>query len=236
MEKKITTNNKDLFICLNNIFPQPQLVDFRNVLVQYSKQDFIELIDNIIPDLQEFMYQYISKSGNKKLSSLVKNMIELFGIKKYNDYYSIEETTIKTIFSLLQGRFKDKWKKLYETLSLEYNPIKPFSVQFTDDSTDTMETTTKNTSRSNSNNNSSIYAFNSSSNVPTDVNSTVDDDSSSSDYRRSNPYHRETERVGNIGNIPQQDLINKERELLNYQIWDTIFNDLDRVFTRSKYI
>lgn len=47
---------------------------------------------------------------------------------------------------------------------------------------------------------------------------------------------RDISRLGNIGNITQQELIERERELQKYIILDTIYDDLDRVFTRSKYI
>ena len=47
---------------------------------------------------------------------------------------------------------------------------------------------------------------------------------------------REIERLGNIGNISQQDLIDKERETWSYELIDMIFKDLDKILTSPKYI
>ena len=55
-------------------------------------------------------------------------------------------------------------------------------------------------------------------------------------YGKNTELSRDIVRQGNIGNITQQELIEREREIQMYQILDTIFNDLDRVLTRSKYI
>ena len=55
-------------------------------------------------------------------------------------------------------------------------------------------------------------------------------------HGRTNNIDRELSRTGNIGNITQQELIKQERDIVQYIIWDTIYDDLNRVFTRSKYI
>lgn len=60
-------------------------------------------------------------------------------------------------------------------------------------------------------------------------------DNRSSTYSRENPISRDIEKNGNIGNIPTQELINKEREVWTYQLWDTICSDLDTVLTRKMY-
>lgn len=42
-------------------------------------------------------------------------------------------------------------------------------------------------------------------------------------------------RKGNIGNLTNQELIEKEREFLNYQVLNTIFEDMDSILTREYY-
>ena len=54
-------------------------------------------------------------------------------------------------------------------------------------------------------------------------------------YSRSNPRERDTKRSGNIGNIPQQELVIRERNLWEYQLYDTIFKDLDKVLVIATY-
>lgn len=59
---------------------------------------------------------------------------------------------------------------------------------------------------------------------------------SKNDYSRNTTNYRDITRKGNIGNHTSQELINQQREMLRYQIFDTIYSDLDSVLTRSKYI
>lgn len=98
------------------------------------------------------------------------------------------------------------------------------------------------------------YGFNSTSSVPSDSKSTSNTFNSSNsneysnsqtasnafnsnqEYTRDSTGSRTTTRTGNIGNITKQALINEQRELLKYQLFDTIYQDLDSVLTRSKYI
>lgn len=54
-------------------------------------------------------------------------------------------------------------------------------------------------------------------------------------YKRDNTIVRNTTRTGNIGNLSAQQLLEQQRQLLKYQIFETIYNDLDSVLTRSKY-
>ena len=94
----------------------------------------------------------------------------------------------------------------------------------------------------------SIYGFNSLEAVPSNKskNSSENSENNESEYQsssnntithgRTNDIDRELSRSGNIGNITQQELIKQERDISQYIIWDTIYDDLNRVFTRSKYI
>lgn len=124
-----------------------------------------------------------------------------------------------------------------------------------DSESNTSETTNDTTTNS-------VYGFNSNVPVPSDVSdyksTTVDnnkrentynstetntDNDSASRTRSSIVTHGRTVenirniiRKGNIGNVSYQDLIKQEIDLRKYIILDMISDDLDRVFTRSKYI
>lgn len=101
-----------------------------------------------------------------------------------------------------------------------------------------------------------VYGFNSGLAVPTDssknnsrttdyMNNNDDTDSTTTMSREKTDNFvdnrifetvRNIVRKGNIGNMSYQDLVNKEIKLREYILVDMIYNDLDRVFTRSKYI
>lgn len=54
-------------------------------------------------------------------------------------------------------------------------------------------------------------------------------------YHRSNPTTRELTRQGNIGNITRQELIAQQREMLQWQFWNVVFDDVDTVLTRGMF-
>ena len=107
----------------------------------------------------------------------------------------------------------------------------------------------------NSSSEDKIYGFNSTTGVNSDSSSDerttkttnkntssteyTDDESSqynsNEDYSRDNTSERNTTRKGNIGNLSAQQLIEQQRDMLKYQIFDIIYQDLDSVLTRSKY-
>lgn len=54
-------------------------------------------------------------------------------------------------------------------------------------------------------------------------------------YVRDNPINRKVTRTGNIGNITLQELTNQQREMLQWQFWDVVFQDCDTVLTRGMW-
>lgn len=54
-------------------------------------------------------------------------------------------------------------------------------------------------------------------------------------YERTNPTTRSITRNGNIGNLTRQELIAKQRELLQWQFLDVVFDDLDKVLSCGAY-
>lgn len=104
-------------------------------------------------------------------------------------------------------------------------------------------------------NSDAVYGFNSTNPVDTDASSETNDvtiknsnsgsnsysDNEKSSYKSNDSYSRDsnikrsTKRSGNIGNLSSQQLIEQQRKLLMYQIFDTIYDDLDEILTRSKY-
>lgn len=54
-------------------------------------------------------------------------------------------------------------------------------------------------------------------------------------YSRENPIIRDLTRKGNIGNITKQQLIEQQRELLQWQFFNIVFDDIDSVLTRGMF-
>lgn len=217
--------------------------------------------------LEQIMYGYIvDDSGNYVYTP--EN-------KKVTWDYALLEIDQDLINSVIATKFLDKWNNLADTLTLDYDPLNPFSMEVIEDTTDKLDsinnsnnhrTTTRNSSdknnytdnvngKTNNTTDDSVYGFNSENASPSDsslssfTNTGTNDGTSnntyegtdnssyqsSDEYNRNNTKNRQTSRKGNIGNLSAQQLIEQQRELLRYQIFDTIYNDLDSVLTRSKY-
>lgn len=209
-----------------------------------------------ISDRFNFAMYYYSKSGNKVISTLLENTLE------FNNTDGVLNDNGKNILgSIINNKFGKKWLDLYNLYSKEYQFDKPYNITYSENSTDTLDSTensfsnrvvkdknTDETLKSTETNNSSRYGFNSDNPVPTDINENnfVDKSENNYDsndtnerdnhYTRTNPKSVDSIKQGNIGNITIQELVNQEKEKLQYQIWDTICEDLDSVLTRSKYI
>lgn len=261
IDYKIASNNIDKFIRLGNIIPSISSIErftskfntnLNNLLMEISSDNITNLF-----------IQYRSKSKIKTLSTVVLDLIDELGISKHmlEDYYTPNERVYTILTEIISSRYYNKWLKIWETFSIEYNPIKPYdmtinetraeqhggSTEISRDSTRKTDSETVNKITDDTTDNS-IYGFNSVNPVPSDksVNNSEEnytDDTTITDNSELSTKHgrkvdedKDISRVGNIGNITQQELIEREREIHKYQIWDTIFKDLDSVLTRSKYI
>lgn len=77
--------------------------------------------NNIDPKNLQIMYIGVH-SGNKLVSPLVSDMLE------GNNLNVADDNINKTLASVLLSNFNTNWIKLYNTLSLEYNPIENYSM------------------------------------------------------------------------------------------------------------
>lgn len=207
-----------------------------------------------------FIIEYLSKSYNKRLSSFIDTLLESFPLQEVRDYYVLSTDTYEKICALIDVRYYIKWTKLLETFKLKYNAIRPYDMEITDNNEETTDNdvliSRVNESSSSSSSNDkviqditedSIYGFNSVSPVPTDKSTNqnevvgTDNDTysgtGSTDTQQDKTINseRNIKRLGNIGNITQQELIERERELWQYQIIDVVYKDLDKIFTCGSY-
>lgn len=224
-------------------------------------------------DFHQMDMDYIyNRSGFKTLSIMLKalydgyvvddsgDLVELFNGQRVTYDRVVTELDKQIINGVIFKKFHDKWKKLTDTLSVQYDILKPFDIEMTEDRnndnltsgggvTRTYNTTDSSTlgTETQTTETDSKFAFNSETDIPTDKsnilaqNSGTDTMSKSGTVGDDTDYHRLIEkerhytRKGNIGNHTNQQLINEEREMLKFQIFDTIYDDLDSVLTLSKY-
>lgn len=174
-------------------------------------------------------------------------------------YKIIEDFISKTLINIISNKYYNKWNKVFETYKLDYDVLSPYNISITDNTEDTMTSNDKfNTSRdnrqegtenstNNDNKQSSVYAYNSATASPnensttdTSLNSTTTQNNTTTgndnrDYTRDNSIKKTITRKGNIGNTLPQEMIEKQRKLLDTLLYDIIFKDIATVISRERY-
>ena len=174
-------------------------------------------------------------------------------------YKIIEDFISKTLINILSDLYYNKWNKVFETYKLDYDVLSPYNMSITDNTEDTMTSNDKfNTSRdnkqegtenstNNDNTQSNVYAYNSATASPnensttdTSLNSTTTQNNTTTgndnrDYTRDNSIKKTITRKGNIGNTLPQEMIERQRKLLDTLLYDIIFKDIATVISRERY-
>lgn len=188
------------------------------------------LITSILETPINFDIDFKSKYKNRFLSEFIIDIVKDpdFSDEIDNIYQGLNAQGQLIIKNTISSRFSTKWNKLKLLYDKEYDPLSPFDIALNEDSTDTFSTIKDRTTYTD---NDDVYGFNSVKSVPSDKS----DGESNREYERQNPKHREYTRKGNIGNITRQKLVIEEREVLEYQILETIYNDILSVICRCSY-
>ena len=174
-------------------------------------------------------------------------------------YKIIEDFISKTLINIISNKYYNKWNKVFETYKLDYDVLSPYNMSITDNTEDTMTSNDKfNTSRdnkqegtenstNNDNTQSNVYAYNSATASPnensttdTSLNSTTTQNNTTTgndnrDYTRDNSIKKTITRKGNIGNTLPQEMIERQRKLLDTLLYDIIFKDIATVISRERY-
>jgi hypothetical protein len=174
-------------------------------------------------------------------------------------YKIIEDFISKTLINIISNKYYNKWNKVFETYKLDYDVLSPYNMSITDNTEDTMTSNDKfNTSRdnkqegtenstNNDNTQSNVYAYNSATASPnensttdTTLNSTTTQNNTTTgndnrDYTRDNSIKKTITRKGNIGNTLPQEMIERQRKLLDTLLYDIIFKDIATVISRERY-
>lgn len=174
-------------------------------------------------------------------------------------YKIIEDFISKTLLNIISNKYYNKWNKVFETYKLDYDVLSPYNMSITDNTEDTMTSNDKfNTSRdnkqegtenstNNDNTQSNVYAYNSitaspneNSTTDTSLNSTTTQNNTTTgndnrDYTRDNSIKKTITRKGNIGNTLPQEMVERQRKLLDTLLYDIIFKDIATVISRERY-
>ena len=177
------------------------------------------------------------RSGNKYASEIV--------LANLNSSGQLEDTAVDNLARIVLGKFSTNWEKLFNTLTLEYDPLENYHrTEVNSESDSDVETPTnwKKTDTSLAADNietesNAVYGFNSSDPVPDTENERTfahkNDSEQSGTYTTTHNYGKKVETYGNIGVTTSQQMLESERNVLEWNFWEKVFNDLDSILTKN---
>lgn len=222
----------DLYPINSVLAPITSLI-FNQLVLKQDLNDFINS-NNVATLNQDY---YLSHSGDKYVSPFVE--------KLYDDGKSATE--INTfVASIVYNRFGVKWKKIYDALMTEYNPLENYSMEeertpdLTEEETQNEKSDVKTERETHATN--SYKGFNASD--PVVVNKTDGtEDVETSGAKLDNEItksttHTGTEtltRSGNIGVTTSQQMLESEFKVRQYDFYKMMYNDIDSILCLSVY-
>ena len=220
---------------------------------EYGDEYVKAIISPLLPDI-DFEYSF-NHSQHKALSRLINGIISRNRIKNKYVSYPLSPDDWKTVVNVINYRFggeNGKWNKLFKTISAQYDAVKPYTMDFTENRTG--DSTNNSTGSSNSTDtetrnldkNESLYkrGFNNtgaqvSENTQTTDEGTVGNEieSSATQTDKQNfSQERTYNQSGNIGNKSPMELLDEERRFAAWQLLDVIMDDVDSVIAAYYYI
>ena len=152
---------------------------------------------------------YVSHSGEKYASRFYLTMLE-------------HDKTISDIANIIFNKFSDKWKRIYDAIMMEYNPINNY------DMVENEKVNSKIISTVGTDN--KTYGFGSGTPAPTDT-----ADSTSTTEGDKDDNYRELTRSGNIGVTTSAQLLEGELEVRKNIFIDIVMNDIDTIMCLKLY-
>lgn len=258
----ITSNISDIGTLIDSIFTyfqgntrDPDYIKYSDLYFNslYGERKLsclsVMLLDKTVEEEYHVEIYTIDTSGNFVLSDG----------KFVATYKIIQDFISKTLINIISNKYYNKWNKVFETYKLDYDVLSPYNMSITDNTEDTMTSNDKfNTSRdnrqegtenstNNDNTQSNVYAYNSvtpspneNSTTDTSLNSTTTQNNTTTgndnrDYTRDNSIKKIITRKGNIGNTLPQEMLERQRKLLDTLLYDIIFKDIAAVISRERY-
>ena len=225
-------------IKINEIFTTDDVLTATNLIFNQLvlKEDLNDFINSNNVDTLNQDY-YLSHSGDKYISPFVER---LFNAGKTASEISSYVATI------CYNRFGEKWKKIYDALLTEYNPLENYSMEetrtpnLTDSDTENVGTSISSNRTTNAN--SKYKGFNA--DAPVTITTTDGSENSSTTGTKlanetsRTSTHTGTEtltRAGNIGVTTSQMMLDSEIKLRQYDFYKELYNDIDSVMCLMIY-
>ena len=177
-----------------------------NALESIASGESFEWLEN--SEYLDIMY-YVSHSGEKYASRFYLTMLE-------------HEKTIVDIAHIVYTKFSDKWKRVYDAMMMEYNPINNY------DMVENEKVNSKITSTIGVNN--STHGFGSPTAAPTDEGS-----STTTTEGDAKDNVRELTRSGNIGVTTSAQLLAGELEVRKNLFIEEVMKDIDSIICLKIY-
>ena len=177
-----------------------------NALESIASGDSFEWLEN--SEYLDIMY-YASHSGEKYASRFYLTMLE-------------HEKTISDIANIVFTKFSEKWKKIYDAMMMEYNPINNYDMN--------EEETVNSKIVSTVGTDNKTYGFGSSNPAPTDEAS-----STSTTEGDAKDNIRKLSRSGNIGVTTSAQLLAGELEVRKNIFIEEVMNDIDSIMCLKIY-
>ena len=135
----------------------------------------------------------------------------------------LEKTSLDKVASIIVNKFGDKWNRLYDAfITSTYNPLENYSMTESEKTNSKVKVT--------SSGKSGTYGFNSDDSVPTGESSTETTSEGNADDNR-----RELTRSGNIGVTTSQQMIEEQRRVVKFSLYEFIAAHFLKTFMIGLY-
>ena len=194
-------------------------------------------------------------SGDKIISPLLSKMLE------QDEASTLSAARLEALANILVARYGEKWTRLYNIFSFEYDPIQNYSMEekLTNDTeelthgkqtqrTDALNKSITDTPRVATEQDIYIYGYDSSTEspsgktvnpAPTGTNQTSESDTGTQTFTDSGKDTKTRNytmtRKGNIGVTTSQQMIESEIKLWQWDFFKQVFSDIDKLLTIPIY-
>lgn len=211
--------------------------------------------DNIIQLDNSYYFHSGMKTLNKSIISFIDNIVNINDEEK--------KTIILEKFSkIIINTYQIKWNRLYEVISKQYELLNNYTItenmsldtNFTEEqnsSSSSKQSTNSNITTTDTNEDmEETYGFNNDQSVPTDEsnrsststtqgnkedNYTDNEETKEVEKNRDINVTKELTRTGKDGKTFYQDILLKEIELREYNFFENVFNDIDKILCLKIY-
>lgn len=170
---------------------------------------------------------YISSYGTRIISPLVNDLL--------NENEELTEQAKEKLANIIYARFGVNWQKLFDTMSLQYNPIENYSMVETEQATGQANGTNEQETKQESELANGRYGFNSGTSNPTETSKASGNNKTKGTNSLNNSTDRTLTRSGNIGVTTSQQMITSERDVWLYDYFKVIFSQVNLLLTIPYY-